>query len=187
MADPKPTKLGDSKRAAEIMIPLDKYPWVRVGDSLKHAVSVIEEAQLEVGLRRSLPRVLLVFDSKDELAGVVRRRDIMRGLEPEFLLDHPLEYRVRLFEVAIDPHLTELSGDASLEMVVKGLQEQGKRPVADVLRPISATLKPDDPIMKVIYEMVSLNESLIPVVDGQEVLGVIRSVDVFHELAQLLS
>jgi hypothetical protein len=40
--------------------------------------------------------------------------------------------------------------------------------------------------MKAIYEMVSLNESLIPVVEGEEVLGVVRSVDVFHELAQLV-
>jgi signal-transduction protein with cAMP-binding, CBS, and nucleotidyltransferase domain len=40
--------------------------------------------------------------------------------------------------------------------------------------------------MKAIYEMVSLNQSLLPVEQDGRVLGVIRSVDVFHELAQLL-
>ncbi len=69
---------------------------------------------------------------------------------------------------------------------MKGIREQANRPVSDVMRPIAATLKPDDHIMKAIYEMVSLNQSLIPVVEDEEVVGVVRSVDVFHELAQLL-
>jgi hypothetical protein len=34
--------------------------------------------------------------------------------------------------------------------------------------------------------MVSLNVNLIPVLDGGELVGVVRSVDVFHELAGLL-
>jgi predicted transcriptional regulator len=34
--------------------------------------------------------------------------------------------------------------------------------------------------------MVSLNQSLIPVVEDDKVIGVVRSVDVFHELALLL-
>jgi hypothetical protein len=34
--------------------------------------------------------------------------------------------------------------------------------------------------------MVSMNLGLLPVVESGTVLGVVRSVDVFHELAQLL-
>ena len=132
--------LGGMKRLRELMIPLDEYPWVRVDDTLKHAVEVIEGAQLHVGRRASLPRVLLVFDHDDDLVGVVRRRDIMRGLEPSFLVSQPLEYRVKLFEVDADPHLSELSSELSkevaLERVLKGLREQANRPVGDVLRPI---------------------------------------------------
>ena len=181
---------GGMKRVREMMIPLDRYPWVRIDDTLRHAVEVIEEARLEVGRRASLPRVLLVLDRNDDLVGIVRRRDIMRGLEPSFLVDQPLEYRVKLFEVAADPLLSELSSDLSkevaMERVVKGLREQAHRPVEDVLRPIPTSLGPDDQVMKAVYEMVSLNESLIPVVEDDKVIGVLRSVDVFHELALLL-
>ncbi len=177
---------GEMKRVADIMIPLEDYPWVRISDPLSHAVDVIEGSQLEVRRRRSLPRVLLVFDNDDQLVGIVRRRDIMRGLEPNFLVNQPLEYRIKLFDVGRDPHLAELSEEFSLDRVLKGLREQAGRPVGDVMRPISTTLKPEDRVMKAVYEMVSLNESLIPVVDDDEILGVIRSVDVFHELARLL-
>lgn len=186
MSSENPAGFDDLKRVEEIMIPLEDYPWVRITDTISHAVKVIEGAQLRAGPGPSLPRVLLVFDHDDSLAGVVRRRDIMRGLEPKFLVNKPLEYRVKLFDVSVDPHLSELHEDVSLERAVKGLREQGNRPVGDVLRPISTTLKPRDQIMKAVYEMVSLNESLIPVVEEEKILGVVRSVDVFHELAKLL-
>ncbi len=181
---------GAMKRVREMMIPLDEYPWVRIDDTLGQAIRVIEDSQLKVGRRASLPRVLLVFDHDDELVGIVRRRDIMRGLEPDFLVSQPLEYRVKLFEVGQDPHLTELSTDLSrevdLDRVVKGLRAQAGRPVGDVLRPIPTSLGPEDQVMKAVYEMVSLNQSLIPVVEDDKVIGVLRSVDVFHELALLL-
>ena len=186
MGDEALTGPDSMKRVRDIMIPLDKYPWVKLSDTLRDAIRVMKDAHLEVGRRASLPRVVLVFDHHEDLVGIVRRRDIMRGLEPDFLGNQPLDYQVTYFDVGFDHHLTELSEGFSLERVVKGLREQSGRPISDVMRPISITLKPDDQIMKAVYEMVSLNESLIAVVEDQEVLGVIRSVDVFHELAQLL-
>jgi predicted transcriptional regulator len=178
--------LGEIKRVRDIMIPLDRYPWVRLSDKIIDAVRAMKDARLEVGRHASLPRVILVFDHHDELVGIVRRRDIMRGLEPDFLVRQPLDAQVTHFDVGVDTNLAELSGAFSLGRIVKGLREQSGRPIADVMRPISTTLGPDDSIMKAMFEMVSLNESLIAVVDGEEILGVIRSVDLLRELAELL-
>ncbi len=177
---------GEVTRVRDMMISLEDYPWVRIDDTLKYAVRVMEEARLVVGDRASLPRVLLVFDHDDDLVGIVRRRDIMRGLEPNFLVNKPLEQRVKFFEMAVDPHLSELSAEVDFDNVIKGLRSQGNRPVGDVLRPVTTSLAPDDQIMKAVYEMVSMNESLIPVVEDERLIGVIRSVDLFHELALLL-
>ncbi|MDH4348899.1 MAG: hypothetical protein OEW17_08845, partial [Gemmatimonadota bacterium] len=112
----------------------------------------------------------------------VRRRDIMRGLEPKYLVVQPLEYRKKLFDVAVDPNLSELSYDR----VITGIREQASRPVSDVMQPIEAVLQADDHIMKAIYEMVSQDLTLIPVVDGKQLVGVVRSVELFHELVQVL-
>jgi CBS domain-containing protein len=166
----------------EIMIPLGHYPSVHADDTLKRAVSTMEAAHIEVGHRRSLPRVLLVLGSRDELVGILRRRDILRGLEPKFLVSQRMEYQKKLFDVAVDPNLSELAFDR----MVKGVRGQAERSVREVMLPVAATVDPDDHIMKAVYEMVSLNQSLLPVVRDGRVLGVIRSVDVFHELAQLL-
>lgn len=166
----------------DIMIPVERYPSVRDHATLREAVAVIENAQIEVQLRKSLPRALLVFDAIQVLVGYVRRRDIMRGLEPRFLVSQPLEYRMKLFDVAIDPNLSELSYDR----VVQGIREQADRPVSDVMRPIEAMLSADDHVMKAIYEMVAQDLTLIPVVEQGRLVGVVRSVDAFHELARLL-
>ncbi|MDH4045020.1 MAG: CBS domain-containing protein [Gemmatimonadota bacterium] len=170
------------KRVRDVMIPLEQYPAVRDTATLREAVDVMKTAEIEVDRRKSLPRVLLVFDAIEVLVGYVRRRDIMRGLEPKYLVVQPLEYRKKLFDVAVDPNLSELSYDR----VITGIREQASRPVSDVMQPIEAVLQADDHIMKAIYEMVSQDLTLIPVVDGKQLVGVVRSVELFHELVQVL-
>jgi signal-transduction protein with cAMP-binding, CBS, and nucleotidyltransferase domain len=70
--------------------------------------------------------------------------------------------------------------------LLRGIQEQAKRPVSDVMRPIEAILQADDHYMKAMYEMVSGNLSLIPVIQDEQLVGVLRSVDLFHEMAKLV-
>ena len=170
------------RRVREIMIPVEQYPSVRDKATLREAIAKIEEAHLEVELRRSLPRVLLVFDEIDVLVGTVRRRDIMQGLEPKYLLSKPLEYKKKLFDIDVDPNLAELSYDR----VIRGIREQANRPVSDVMRPIEAILDAEDHVMKAVQEMVALDISLIPVLQEGRLVGVVRSVEVFHELARLV-
>lgn len=174
--------MRELKRVREVMIPLGHYPSLRDTATLRDAVALMETAMLEVDGRQSLPRVLLVFDEIEVLVGYVRRRDLMMGLEPRFLVVQPLAYRKKLFDVAVDPNLSELSHDR----VIQGVREQAQRPITDVMRPIETIVQADDHIMKAIYEMVSQDLSLIPVVDGKRLVGVVRSVELFHEMAQVL-
>jgi len=174
--------MNSLKRVRDVMIPLARYPSIRDTATLRDAVTLMETAELEVQGRRSLPRVLLVFDEINVLVGYVRRRDLMLGMEPKFLVVQPLAYRKKLFDVAVDPNLSELSHDR----VVQGIREQAGRPITDVLQPIETVVQADDHIMKAIYEMVSQDLTMIPVVDGGPLVGVIRSVELFHEMALVL-
>jgi predicted transcriptional regulator len=176
------TAVGATKRVGEIMIPVGQYPSVRDNTTLREAIAVMERAQLEVGGRSSLPRALLVFDEIHVAVGYVRRRDLMLGLEPAFLTKQPVEHARQLFDVAVDPNLSELSYDH----MAKGMRARAVRPVSDVMRPIEAILDADDHVMKAVTEMVSLDLSMIPVVQNGQLVGVVRSVDVFHELIRLL-
>ena len=188
-----------TKIAGEFMIPLEEYPHVSQSCTLREVVELMEKSQLEVDGRRSLPRVVLVFDNNNQLMGIrcvkfcnqfdnnqlmgtVRRRDILRGLEPKFLSSEPMQYRKKLFDVKVDPNLAEIS----YEKMLHGILKRSKRLVNEVILPIAATVDYEDHIIKVIYEMVDNNVSLLPVLKEESVVGVVRSVDVLHEVAQIL-
>ena len=177
-----PSSRIETIRVGEIMIPLNEYPSVRPDATLREAVELLEHAELEVAGRKSRPRMLLVIDETGRLGGSVRRRDLMRGLEPSFLVTEPLYYRKKLFDVKIDPNLSELSYDH----IVKGIKEQSSRPVTDVMRPIQVAIEHDEHVIKAVYEMVSYGITLLPVLKDNRVVGVVRSVELFHEMAHIV-
>lgn len=164
------------------MIPLDQYPHLPYWFTLRQAIAEMEQSEFDVGGRKSLPRVVLVFDEKYQLLGIVRRRDILRGLEPTFMSSSKVEHRHGLLDLQVDPNL----GEMSLDKVISGIRDRAERPVRDVMLPIVATADHDDHIMKLIYQMVAHNLHLLPVLRDGSVVGVVRTVDVFHEVAQLL-
>jgi len=131
---------------------------------------------------RGLPRVLLVFNDENVLVGLLRRRDIMRGLEPNFLRHKEMDYRKKLWDVQIDPNLSEIS----YEKMIEGICEQTAIEVSTLMRPINAWVDCNDHMMKAIYEMVDNNLSILPVLDGDKVVGVLRSVEVFREAAEFV-
>ena len=171
------------KLARDIMVPLEEYPCITATLTLRDAITemlvqILRKKQL------TLPRTALVFDDDfGELLGVLRRRDIMRGLEPRFLGGGLLNYRRKLFDVDTDPNLSELSYDAMLAR----MRKRADRLVGEFVTPIAATVNHDDHIMKVMYEMVDRNTSLLPVLRAKAVVGVVRSIDVLSEIALALS
>jgi len=169
----------NKKLVGEIMVPLEEYPCIPDSCTLRDAilemgVQILKEKQL------SLPRVALVFDdSFSELLGMLRRRDIMRGLEPRFLAGSEPKYQRKLFNVEIDPNLAELS----FANVLAGIRKRSNRLVREFMVPIKATINYEDHSMKAIYEMVDRNTSLLPVLKDGNVVGVLRSIDLLAELA----
>ena len=181
MSDGTENRSLETMRVEDLMIPLDHYPQVTADTSLAEAARVLKSAKIDLGVHTSLPRWLLVFSSEGQLVGSVRRRDIMRGLEPKFLVSEPLDYRKKLFDVKIDPDLSELSYDH----LIKEVREQAARPVKKVMKPLQVTIHHDDHLIKAIYEMVSYGVSLLPVLKERRVVGVVRSVEVFSALTSI--
>jgi len=166
----------------DIMIPLEQYPHICDTCTLAEAITEMEKAQLEVAGRKSLPRLLLVFDRDDHLVGLVRRRDLLRGLEPKFLREKPLDYRRRLFEVEVDPNLLELSYDH----LIAGMKERAQRTVRSVMISDVVTIDGNDHLVKAIHEIVTHDITALPVLKDGRVVGVVRTVELFHEVAKLV-
>lgn len=163
--------------AEEIMVPLDSYPHIPYWFTLRQAMVEMEKGELETGGRKSLPRFVLVFDEQYQLMGLVRRRDVFRGLEPDYL-DHTTAKMMA--EGKSD--FSELSRVEDLE----GLRLRAERPVSEIMQPIKVTVRHDDSLFQVVNMMVHYDESIMPVMKDDRVIGVVRSVDVFHHLAKVI-
>ncbi len=171
-----------AKKAGEIMIPLDKYPHIPYWFTVRQAVAEMEQSEIESDGRKSLPRAILVFDEHYHLLGTVRRRDILRALEPKFLRTMPIPHRRNLFDIEGDVSLVDLSkGKISSEM-----QKQAEQSVSEIMNPITTAINHDDHLAKIIYMMVHRDMNLLPVMKDNKVVGVVRSVDVFNEISKIL-
>jgi CBS-domain-containing membrane protein len=170
------------KLVQDIMVPVEDYPCIP--DSMTIGDAVVEiTVQILRKKHLSLPRVALVFDEEfTDLKGMLRRRDIMRGLEPRYLGGGPLKHQREHFNVAVDPALSELSHDA----IIAGIRKRGRRLVKDYMIPIKATIAHDDHIMTAMAMMVEHNASVLPVLRGNEVVGVVGSVDVLSQVALVI-
>jgi predicted transcriptional regulator len=131
----------------------------------------------------SMPRILLVMTADGHLAGVIRRRDILRGLAPSFLVGAISDHPEMMFDVEVDPNLTELLSHRAAEK----LREKASTRVGEIADPIPATVHPDDPLIRVIQEMVRHDQSLLPVVEDDHVIGAVRTVEVLKTVSDMLS
>ena len=182
MIDLKDNKMI-GKKAEDIMIPIERYPNIFKGTKLRQAMAEFEHAYLNIDGEMSLPRALLVIDEDYSLIGIVRRRDILQGLEPDFMKHIPHHHQKELIDIEGDPNLVLLSSGK----VIKTMQTHADQMrIADIMQPVVDKVQYNDHIAKIIYLMVRKDLNLLPVMKGGQVIGVVRSVDVFHEVAHLL-
>ncbi len=172
----------ESKIAGELMIPLNKYPHIPYWFSMRHAIAELTHSQLEIDGVQSLPRAVLVFDDEYNLMGLVRRRDIMKGFEPENFFGSEAHYSQHLFEAKQDPDLLEMSS----ERLHKSIEERAEQTVSAIMTPIKATVDYNDHLFKIIYEMNHYQISMLPVIKDDAVVGVIRTVEVISQIAKNL-
>lgn len=168
--------------ADAIMIPLDSYPHVPYWFTLRQAIAEMEHAQLTAGERKSLPRVVLVFDEEYRLIGMVRRRDILRGVGPDAMQEPVERGGERDPAISRDLHLA----GALQKTDPDEIRKRAERPVQEVMRPIRVSVAGDAPLMKVIQTMVVNDISLIPVIKDDMVVGVVRSVDVLRVIGEMI-
>ena len=109
--------------------------------------------------------------------GLLRRRDVFRGLEPDYL-ERPNPGAM----VDDKSDFSELSRVDDID----GLRTRAETPVSTVMQPIKATVNYDDSLLQVVNLMVHHDMSVLPVMKNDSVIGVVRSVDVFREIAKMV-
>jgi predicted transcriptional regulator len=173
----------ETKTAEQMMVPIDEYPYIPETMTLAEAIRVLGRGQIvNADNRISSPRVLLVCNDQSEFVGIVRRRDILQGLQPGSLRSGPVKHQRTAFGLKVDSNLLELSHDKLAE----GMRSRAQRPIKDVMRPIVATVNHDDHLVTAMNQQLVADTSVLPVVKQGKVIGVLRTIDVMFEIAVML-
>ena len=164
-----------SRTIREICVPLAEYPHIREDAIFRDAFSVLH-AGFVAGQRF---RHVLVLNAKDQLVGLLGMRDILRGMFPDYLRTHEMTSRHQGL-LPDFPALTLIWAETCHTQC----KEAAGKPVKGFMAPVPARVGLDDPITKAAYLMVIHDVSILPVVDGDRVAGVVRMIDVFNEAAK---
>lgn len=165
-----------AKTARDLLVRLEDYPHARESQTLADAIELLETRQIEFDGTTSMPRVLLVLDDDDQLLGCVRRRDILRGIEPEFHGELDKAHPEAHIKSEIDPNLADLIPTADGGKLAKKLE----RPVGEVVSELKGRVDIDDSLMKVVRELVGKDTHIAAVVEDGHVVGVLRTLDVLR-------
>lgn len=165
-----------SKTIRDIYVPLAEYPHVYDTAALKDAFTVLHNA-FATGKRF---RHVLVLNDRNELVGILGMRDILRGLFPDYLRTQ--EHSHHEGPIPDFPSLTLIWAETCHTQC----PEAAKKPVKDFMANVPAKVGVDDLITLAAYLLVIHDTSMLPVVDGKRLVGVVRMIDVFNEASKMV-
>ncbi|MBI5115405.1 CBS domain-containing protein [Candidatus Poribacteria bacterium] len=168
------------KRAGEIMMPLEEFPYIPYWFTLRQALAELEEAEIKRANQKPIPWVILVFSARNQLLGIVRRREILQGLKPSLTPSKVRDYYPSVPDAASDQNLYRFG--FSPEKAIQELRNQIERQIIEFMAPIQATVDYDDYAMVAIHLMIDRDLSFVPVVRDGQIVGLVYAEDVIHEV-----
>ena len=173
--------MSNARKVKELMVKITEYPHIPYWLSVRDAISMIHSAYGERP-GPGEPRMVLVFDEKYQLQGLLTLKNLLTGIEPGFLRkDEKSPY-----QGLTDRDLASLSALAEGTFSEK-CKEEARKPVSEVMTAIRARVDVNDSVAKAAFVMLQADVSLVPVMDGEKIAGVLRMSDVFNELTKIVS
>ena len=167
--------MSKSKVVKDVMVDVFDFPHIPYWFSIRQAIGIVKKSLL-ASEKCHHPMALLVFDEKYNLLGTVSLKDILRGLEPNFMKSSK---KAQLPEE--DESGLSLVWDTMFD---KDVKEMAEKPVSGVMAPAKLFVKSEDPITKAAYLMVHNEIALLPVLENKKFVGVVRMIEIFNNLSE---
>jgi len=159
-----------TKKVKELMVPVSEYPVVYNTDTLKDAIKVLKTYLGEHKEHRSMV-VLSREGTEEKLAGILNVRDILFAIKAKTMCnDDDGDYTMswsRLYNVGSLCTIITTVGEAISPLVIEFVQSE--QDVSDAIR-ILMTNK----------------INILPVFEGEKLVGIIRAIDILDYIGDLL-
>lgn len=165
------------KAAKDLMIDIFGFPHVPYWFTIKQAIGILRKSYQNAD-KVPYPPVILVFEEKYSLVGLVGVNDILKGLAPKFLV--PSDRDASSDHDDVDETALTFLWDDMFDFSKKELLQ---RPLIEIMEPVKHTLNAGDPVTKAAYVMLRHNKTVLPVLeDDRKLVGILRITEVFNEL-----
>ncbi len=176
----------DEKKVSDVMLPLEEYATIPVGSTVKDALVALNKAQLGLTYDRHHHRAILVLDRDGEVVGKLTHLSILGSLEPRLLENVDIE---SLDRAGLTPEFVESMQESyhllnsSLEVLCS--RAAGLR-VEDAMVPTIYSIDVDASLGEAIHVAVREHVQSLVVTRTGTVVGILRTSDVFEEVADLI-
>ncbi|MCL6634526.1 MAG: CBS domain-containing protein [Peptococcaceae bacterium] len=153
----------------EIMVPIGEYPVVYEDAAVLDAIRTLRDSFHRKDGTWYGFQSLIVLNGRDELVGLLTLRSLLVALKMRDFVEHILK------------------GDPTGLFFTPHLQNDLRLNVRKIMRPFDIlTVQEDDPIMKALLTIVKYNINSLPVLAGTKPVGVVRTIDLFWFVGELL-
>jgi CBS domain-containing protein len=171
-------------KVRDLMVPIDKYVTAKVDNTLQEAVEKLEEGFLkrDPGERH---RTILVLDESGTLVGIIDFRRIIEVLIPE--CSEKLRMRLEDLGLALMSVTSTSKGAAGTGLTFRDRAlKNAQTKVRDIILKTRGATQADDDLLEAVKIKCSNNLTVLPVYEGDQLVGVLRDVDVFLAIARIL-
>lgn len=154
--------MPETKDLRDLLISITEYPHMPYWATLREAI-----AQLNVAYETG-HHTVLVFDEAYSLLGLLHQSEILKGVRPEYAELCPPDVQIKW------------------EDLVESATTQLERPIKEFMSPFDVTVDINDHLLKVAHLMINNNIGILPVMESDKIVGVIRMHDLFYEVTKYI-
>lgn len=176
----------EEKRVKDLMLPLQEYATVSSESTIKDAIVALSKAQMGLTYDRHHHRAILVLDVDGEVVGKLTHHSILKSLEPRLFANGDVR---SLDRVGLDPGFIESIRESyryfstSLDRLC---EEASRRKVVEAMVPTVESIDEESLLTDAIRLIVDRHVQSILVTRRDAVVGILRTSDVFEEVADLI-
>jgi CBS domain-containing protein len=167
--------VAESLLVRKFVIPLSRFPSVTEDKSLHEAITTLNSFTCGPSERMRYSEIL-VLNGKNQLIGHANIGKILEGLDPH-LSSHISGFQGKGTDF---PNLTALWGDSFF----KECGSKFRKSIKEFMAPLPRSVQGGDSVLKALSIMLSARETVLPVLEQDEVTGVIRLEEIFGAIVR---
>ena len=172
----------------ERMIPLKNYTTVSADASLREAALSLRTSycELESGMcTEAGPRTALVLDRNEKLVGILDFRCFLEALIPE--IAGGLSAKLAALGVSLTFAEADVAhmDEALLDFEAR-VRKNAQTKISDVMLKIKGTIQAGECLMDALKKMFRNKITVLPVFEGDKLVGVVRDADLFLSVTDIL-